>query len=265
MTSRLWGRLRDARYALPRLAGWLMTPPDVRGAARICARLHGMGLATCAGYFQADTDSAEAIVAANTAVAELLGGASGDTYLSVKAPPLAFDRAHLNTIAEAAAAAGMSLMFDAHAPGHADATLDAVASLLPHFAGTGCVLPARWRRSMEDAERFRDTSAPIRVVKGEWADPAWEDPDVAANYLAIVAGLAGRRARVAVATHQPWLELLRGLPGRRTRAVARRLGVPVRVYVPFGPGWWPYAIDKALARPYLPVWAVKDALGIGSD
>jgi proline dehydrogenase len=37
--------------------------------------------------------------------------------------------------------------------------------------------------------------------------------------------------------------------------------VPVRVYVPFGPGWWPYAIDKALARPYLLSWMIKDRLG----
>ena len=57
------------------------------------------------------------------------------------------------------------------------------------------------------------------------------------------------------------LELLRGLPRRRTLEVARRMGVPVRFYYPFGPGWWPYAIDKALARPYLPVWAFRDMLG----
>ena len=44
-------------------------------------------------------------------------------------------------------------------------------------------------------------------------------------------------------------------------AVARRLGVPVRVYVPFGPGWWPYALDKALARPYLLSWMIRDRLG----
>jgi proline dehydrogenase len=43
-------------------------------------------------------------------------------------------------------------------------------------------------------------------------------------------------------------------------AVARRLGVPVRVYIPFGPGWWPYALDKALARPYLLSWMIRDRL-----
>ena len=57
------------------------------------------------------------------------------------------------------------------------------------------------------------------------------------------------------------LEQLRGLPGRRTAAVAQRLGVPVRVYVPFGPGWWPYAVDKALARPHLLAWTLRDRFG----
>jgi proline dehydrogenase len=42
--------------------------------------------------------------------------------------------------------------------------------------------------------------------------------------------------------------------------VARRLGVPVRVYIPFGPGWWPYALDQALARPYLLKWMIRDRL-----
>ena len=54
------------------------------------------------------------------------------------------------------------------------------------------------------------------------------------------------------------LEQLRGLPSRRTMGIAARLGVPVRVYIPFGPGWWPYALDQALARPWLPIWAFKD-------
>jgi len=58
------------------------------------------------------------------------------------------------------------------------------------------------------------------------------------------------------------LEQLRGLPRRRPMAIARRLGVPVRLYLPFGPGWWPYALNNALARPHLPLWAARDLLGL---
>jgi proline dehydrogenase len=230
------------------------------------------------GYFQSGQSRPEEIVAANVAAAQLLADRSGDAYLSVKAPPLAFDPAHLRTIAGSAAAAGMALMFDAHAPRDADRTLQAVRDLLGPFPRTGFALPARWLRSRCDADSFRDSSARIRLVKGEWADPDWRGQDVEASYLALVARLAGRAAPVAVATHDPALaeralavllqagtpcelEQLRGLPARRTMAVARRLGVCVRVYVPFGPGWWPYALDKALARPYLLSWMIKDRLG----
>lgn len=272
-----WAALRNARYALPHLVERIVPGPGPGAAARRCRNLDRAGLAATVGYFQAAKARPGDIVAANLAAAARLAGRVGDVHLSVKAPPLAFDPARLRTIADSAAAAGMVLMFDAHAPKDADQTLKAVSDLLAEFPRTGFALPARWLRSRADAAAFRDSSARIRLVKGEWADPDWRGQDVEASYLALVARLAGRAAPVAVATHDPdlaeralamllaagtpcELEQLRGLPARRTMAVARRLGVAVRVYVPFGPGWWPYALDKALARPYLLSWVIRDRL-----
>jgi len=272
-----WAALRKARYALPHVVERAVPGPGPGAAARRCRKLNRAGLAATLGYFQSGGSRPEDIVAANVAAAGLLAGRAGDVYLSVKAPPLSFDPAHLRTIADSAAAANMTLMFDAHAPRDADRTLRAVSDLLADFPGTGFALPARWLRSRGDAAAFRDGSARIRLVKGEWADPNWRGQDVEASYFALVARLAGRAAPVAVATHDPGLaeralnmllaagtpcelEQLRGLPSRRTTAVARRLGVPVRVYVPFGPGWWPYALDKALGRPYLLKWMIRDWL-----
>ena len=281
--SRLWAALRNARYALPRHLERVLPGPGPGAAARRCAALDRSGLASTTGYFQAGDDRPDRILAANAAVARLLAGRGGDVYLSVKAPPLGFDPARVRSIAEAAATAGLALLFDAHAPKDSERTLGLVSGLLGDFPGTGFALPARWRRSLADSAAFRDSSARIRIVKGEWADPEWSDADVEANYLALVERLAGRSAPVAVATHDPdlaeralaallaagtpcELEQLRGLPRRRTMAVARRLGVPVRIYVPFGPGWWPYALDKALARPYLLSWMIRDRLaGTGKN
>jgi len=270
--------VRDARYALPGLVERKIPGPGPEAAVRVCERLHKAGLHAAVGYFQRGNSSREEIVEAYTKLARLLNCRPVDCYLSVKAPPLSFDGAALERIAGAARLAGLAMMFDAHGPAHADPTLDAVARFLPDFPATGCVLPARWLRSLGDAERFRDTTARIRVVKGEWADPGQSDPDFDSAFLALVASLAGRSAPVAVATHKPdlarqalrvlldagtpcELEQLRGLPRKRTTAIARGLGVPVRVYVPFGPGWLPYALDKALARPHLPRWFVRDFAG----
>jgi proline dehydrogenase len=275
---RPWAALRAARYAFPQYVERVVPGPGPSAAARRCGKLNRAGLAATLGYFQSAEARPEEIVAANLAVAGLLADRVGDVYLSVKAPPLEFDPACLRTIADSAAAADIALMFDAHAPKDAERTLEAVSDLLGEFPRTGFALPARWLRSRGDAAQFRDSSARIRLVKGEWADPEWRGQDVEGSYLALVARLAGRAAPVAVATHDPdlaeraltqllaagtpcELEQLRGLPARRTMAVARRLGVPVRVYVPFGPGWWPYALDKALARPYLLSWMIRDRLG----
>jgi proline dehydrogenase len=272
-----WAALRKARYAFPHLVERVVPGPGPRAAVRRCRALDRKGLAATLGYFQRSGSPPEEIVAANIAAVALLAAGGGDAYLSVKAPPLAFDPFRLREIAEAAAAAGTTLMFDAHAPKDSNRTLAAVSDLLADFPRTGFAMPARWLRSRGDATAFRESSARIRLVKGEWADPDWRGMDIEASYLALAARLAGRSAPVAVATHDPVLaeraltlllergtpcelEQLRGLPARRTMAVARRLGVPIRVYVPFGPGWWPYALDKALARPYLLSWMIRDRM-----
>lgn len=266
---------RSVRYALPRLIGGMMPAPDDRSVARIAAALHRKGFGATAGYFQADDASPDTIVEASRAMAARFGTLGARDYLSVKAPPLKFDAGRIGAIAEAARDAGIDLLLDAHGPGDADATL-AIATAFP---GMGIGLPARWRRSFADATQLRDAPLRIRIVKGEWPDPTEDAPDIAAAYLALVRSLAGRKATVAVATHDPLLaeaalaalrdagtpcelEQLRGMPRLRTTAVARRMGVPVRLYIPFGPGWWPYALNAALARPYLPLWAARDLLGL---
>lgn len=275
--SAAWRWLRDQRYALPRRAArWLRTPGPADAAA-LCARLRRREFAATVGYFQDDGDDPDTIVAACRAAAARLIGTGA--YLSVKAPPLGFCPARLRALANAGATAGMPLMLDAHGPADAEATIAATEHLLADFPATGCVLPARWRRSSADAARLRDTTARIRIVKGEWPDPDADPADIDAAYLALVSELAGRAAPVALATHKPALaaqaldrliaagtpvelEQLRGLPRARTVTIARQRGVPVRLYIPFGPGWWPYAIDKALARPWLPLWMLRDMLGL---
>lgn len=269
-------RLRALRYTLPYTIGTRLPVPDLNDARQTCRRSARRGLAATLGYFQGD-EAHERIAQTDIDILGMFAAEGLDGYLSLKAPALGFDPALVERIALAARAAGRGIVFDAHGPDDADRTYDLIDKVMPVGAALGVVLPGRWRRSVDDAARFRDQPLRVRVVKGEWPDPSFPDVDGRAGYLDVVRQLAGRQATVAVATHDPGLarealtillaagtpcelEQLHRLPRRATTRVARELGVPVRLYVPFGPGWIPYAIDKALGRPYLVSWMLKDAL-----
>lgn len=262
--------LRTARNALPDVLGACLPIQSSEAAASACARIAATTNARITlGYFaQPDEEHAavaQTFIEAARALSELQ---PINAELAVKAPPLGFDPALLESIA----AEGIPLILDALTPGQAPQTL-----ALSEALGSGIALPARWRRSVDDARILREKACRIRVIKGEWADPDDDPEDAAKAYLDVVRALAGRTAPVEVATHDPQLaeaalailaasgtpaELgqLRGLPQRRSRAVALRHKVPVRYYYPYGPGWWPYAIEQALRKPYLPVWALRDTI-----
>ncbi|MDE1915699.1 MAG: proline dehydrogenase [Sphingomonadales bacterium] len=265
----LWSRLRDLRYALPAALGAALPEPDAVWAAGQAHRLAARGMDASFGYFHKADATPDAVLAAELTLAQALRGSGA--VLAVKAPALGFCAGRIAALA----ACGMPMMLDSHGPAQADATL----ALADRHEGLGCAIPARWQRSRGDALRLRDSLAPLRLVKGEWADPTGDPPDLCDAFLDLVAALAGRSAPVIIASHDPalvapaldrliasgtpcLLEQLRGLPRRRTMALARARSVAVRIYTPTGPGWWPYAIDKALARPYLPVWWWRDRLGL---
>lgn len=267
------------RVGLSRTVEAVAPAPDAAAAARAAVFLHERGMAATLSYFPAWNGVPDGIVAACGALSRALNGAVPGTCLAIKASPLNFDKDLLCAVAGPASAAGMTVVFDALTHAQAGQTLDLVEWLAGEYGTSGTALPARWRRSMADAERLRDAPVRIRLVKGEWTDPDDDAGDHSAAFLELVHLLAGRSAPVGVATHDPALaraalemlkasstpcelEQLRGLPMKRSGRVAGELGVPVRLYWPFGPGWWPYAAEKLIERPYLPKWWVADRFGV---
>lgn len=116
----------------------------------------------------------------------------------------------------------------------------------------------------------------VRVVKGQWADPSSGAIDPRQGFLAVIDRLAGRACQVAVASHDPplarealhrlrragtpcELELLLGLPMQGALKVAREVGAPVRIYIPFGVSWIPYALAYVQKNPHVAWWAIRDA------
>lgn len=202
----------------------------------------------------------------------------GAGYCSVKAPALGYQPQALLRLATLAAARGQRLHFDSHGPETADPTLAALDALRAHHPPLGLTIPGRWTRSPQDADWAVERGLRVRVVKGQWPCPQNPEKDSRAGFLAVVDRLAGRVEEVAVATHDAdlaaeavarlaasgtacELELLCGLPSRRVMTLARRLGLPVRFYVPFGEAWLPYALHQVVRQPRLWPRLLKDSLG----
>jgi proline dehydrogenase len=139
-----------------------------------------------------------------------------------------------------------------------------ILAAILEVAGTGAAvsgtIQANLKRSGADAQALAEGGVPIRLVKGAYVeDPRvahpWGEPTDLA-FLELAHELHANGAEVAIATHDAVLReaLLRALPGTGVemllgvrsadaRALAAR-GVPVRIYVPYGDGWFRYAMRR---------------------
>jgi len=251
----------------------------VQDALAIASRLHGDGLSTTVGYWDTAECRSEQVMAVYVGALQELARSGLDTYLSIKPPALAYDRVLVARIAEAAKRWNVRVHCDSHGPETADAshaTEDALLHvLLPAQVST--TLPGRWERSLRDADWAMVRGMRVRVVKGQWTDPTAAERDPSAGFLAVIDRLAGRAAKVGIATHDvalaeravaklrarntPFeLELLYGLPLAESVRWAKDHDVPVRVYVPFGKGFLPSAVGVLRRNPRLGWLVMKDLL-----
>lgn len=266
---------------LARLAGQAYVAGDrLQDALRVAKRHTDAGYATTLGFFDSEEQDTPRIVAdAYLATLRALSGTEG--YTSIKLPALAFSPELLAEVAQQAKQSDVRLHFDSMWPETATTTLTMIDNLIgTEVCGPlGLTLPGRWRRSVADASWTTQRGLFVRVVKGQWADPDDPHRDLRQGYMEVIRALAGRRNKVAVASHDTpmaeeairvlreadtpcVLELLHGLPMRASLAMAHRLGVKVRIYVPFGRGHLPYAIAQVIHKPRLAWWLIKDLVGI---
>jgi proline dehydrogenase len=248
--------------------------PTVGAALDVARRLWRQGLASVIGYAARPGEPPRAVADVHLGAFERLAGEDVDCQVSVKLSALAFDADLFAELEAAAARTGRRLHVDALAPETVDATWRLVDGV-PRAGRLGTTLPGRWRRSCEDAPRASRLGLGVRVVKGQWAAPGGDDVDPRAGFLDVVDRLGGHHAGVGVATHDVALlaeslrrlqaagspctaELYFGLPFRAPATAARRLGVPVRVYVAYGSAAAPYGIAEAARDPAAAWWLVQD-------
>ena len=252
---------------------------DLDEALAVVSRLAGYGLAATIGYTADPDESPRAIADAHLAAFERLEREAVDCHVSVKLSALEFDEQLLAELDAAAARSARTLHIDALGP----ETMDLMLRLMdgPREAERGIALPGRWRRSVGDAATAQRLELRVRVVKGQWADAGDDGVDPASGFLQVVDALRSHRPGVAVATHDAGLlaeslrrliasgtpcsaELFLGLPFRAPALAARRLGVPIRVYVPYGHGGAPYEVAHVAKHPAAAWWLLQD-LVLGRD
>ena len=248
----------------------------VNEAIQTARQLAGQTLASTICYWNSEQDAPELVARQYTDILTALAQTDLASYLSVKATALQYSRELLAELIEHARLTSTRFHFDAMWPDSAEPTLALLDEFRTCYPKLSFTLPGRWQRSLADAERAIEWQMPVRVVKGQWADPAPPELDLRAGYLNVIERLAGRAAHVAVATHDPELvtaslerlraagtscelELLFGLPTRAVLPVARRLGVPVRMYIPFGAAWAPYCLSQVRRNPRILWWVARDA------
>jgi proline dehydrogenase len=267
-------------YTLP-IAKWAsrayVAGPALSDAIEACHKFSRQGILGTVGYWNGDEDTPELVAEAYLAAIESAAREVLDCYLSIKAPALGFDRNLTAKITGKGKEVGVGVHFDSLAPEIADRTFELVAESVRLFPQIGCTLPGRWRRSLQDANLVAELGVNVRVVKGQWVDPDHPEIDLREGYLAVIDRLAGRARRVAVATHDPLLareslrrlleagtpcdlELLFGLPMKAAMHVARDLGVRIRVYIPYGESWLPYAFSQVQKNPRILWWVIRDSV-----
>lgn len=255
------------RRAAWRVGARYVAGSSVDDALRVAADLRGRGVAASLDLFgerERDAERADRVADAYAALAGRLGAAPAGTWLSV-------DLSHLAVQVDAARAQrrlaaivdalpdGARLQVGAEEAALTDRVLDATIAV--GAPGRLCVtLQANLRRSERDLERLAAEGLMVRLVKGAYVEPprvahAYGQPTDAA-YVRLAGRAAELGADVALATHDDRVreacravlpgapvEMLLGVrPG--TQAALAAAGVPVRTYVPYGDGWFWYAMRR---------------------
>lgn len=273
-------RRRIGRMVLPvlrRAARSYIAGPELRDALAMARALNAEGRGSTIAFW--DEDGAASIDVLNACLesAGALGSETLDCYLSVKPPSVQYSAEALLRVIDKCECRNTRLHLDSQGIDSAAPTRALLEKLLPHYANISFTLPGRWARSLEDAQWAVDRGVGVRVVKGQWADPAMPERDPHKGFLEVIGRLAGGDSLVSVATHNPdlaapalerllkagtpcELELLFGLPSKAVMKIAAAMGVHTRVYVPYGYGWLPYSLAQARKNPRILWWMLMDAM-----
>jgi proline dehydrogenase len=212
-----------------------------------------------------------------------------DSNVSVKPTLLglsideAFCRDNIERIALAAREQENFLRIDMEDRTTTDATLRIYGELQARHGNLGVVLQAYMRRTLADIDEISSDGGNVRLCKGIYIEPrpvAWKGHEtVRQNFVAALEKLFRRDIYVGIATHDEYLvgaamalidklglepsqyefQMLLGVD-RELRRIILDGGHHLRVYVPYGPDWYPYSIRRLRENPDIAVHVARAVL-----
>ncbi|WP_263408804.1 proline dehydrogenase family protein [Terriglobus tenax] len=161
---------------------------------------------------------------------------------------------------------------DMEGSGYTEATVAMTERLHAKFGPAGTVMQAYLYRTEQDIERLLGQGIRIRLCKGAYKEPASlafpDKIDVDGNYVKLAKRCMTSGVFCGMATHDEKIieelkrfatekklpknafefQMLYGVRRDLQRALVKQ-GWGVRVYVPFGPEWYPYFMRRLAERP----------------
>lgn len=283
--SKGWERRISGWKTTRRVVERFMPGEDLDDAIAAAQVLNERGMATSLNPVGEHVHSKSEATAATDTYIRILARINDvrlNSNMSVKLSLLGVDLgtevavANLRRILEAAETNGAFVRIDMESSAYVDRTLEIHKQLRKRFMALGVVIQAYLRRSAGDVEALVRQGASIRLVKGAYKEPsdiAFDNKvDVNHNFECLTARMLeddaqGNGVQLAVATHDRKLVekaesmaadrgIGEGLEFQMLYGIARNLQddtvagrFPVRIYISYGPAWYPWFMRRLAERP----------------
>lgn len=292
-----WLKERLPRLPFMRRAVRRFMPGETLASALdAAAPLQAAGIATMytrLGENLERLDEADAVADHYIEVLGAIAARGLDGEVSVKPTQLGLDidedrtLAHLQRIAEHAAATGSYVWIDMEGSAYVEQTVRLYERLRATHPRTGICLQAYLKRTAADIARLLPLDPAIRLVKGAYDEPAeiaYRDKRrVDASYLGLAVGFLkdgrGRPIRLGLGTHDVELidqiadqaaaagigkeafeiEMLYGIRTGEQHRLARA-GFRVVTLIAYGEHWYPWYMRRLAERPANVTFAIRSLL-----
>jgi proline dehydrogenase len=256
---------------------------DLEQAVKICAQYVAVGYSSAISVWTHAGDDKYHTAGECRKILGTISGKKMDSYLSINPAALNFNQEIFRDIVRNLPDNKIRIHFDSFLPCLAEDSLDYLMMAREVYKNVGYTISARWMRCFDDAKKIIGLNIPVRIVKGQWRDPADTNVDVNENFIKIIRLLNNRVPLIGVATHDKRLvnesadlllksgskfeieqlfslPLVREISGNCTGAS----DIKVRIYVPYGKPSLPYNMRNVVQRPAMIGWFLRDLFKIHS-